>query len=418
MSGLLGAIGSVLTGGISNLFSGNGLNSDIAGLATGGIAPALSDANILPASVANSYGTLGLSDVVGTGSTPSLLNLGSSAFNYNDQIMGTGELNKDVGKVADIVIPAAMSYGMSSLGDAALPADVAASNASNMALTDADLAGPAATPIGTGVGSLAYTGGDTAIPGVESVLPAPVMKDMSMLPDMLPAADAGVLPEATSLDTSVFNPLLTNSVLGQGMGLGAQYGNEGELGLVAGAGPGVDATGGGGIMDMFGNDGSSILDWIKNNKQMSAMLGLGGLNALNSFNQAGMMSDANKAQQASYQSYLNALNPTPAVQATRYNTLAGNVNTTAAQAEKNIADSLAARGIRGTGTAAPMGDVSEAQREALNAAYNQIYGTYNVPGSPGPANYAPNAANLGISNATGTANYLLPLMMMMKSFNS
>jgi hypothetical protein len=53
---------------------------------------------------------------------------------------------------------------------------------------------------------------------------------------------------------------------------------------------------------------------------------------------------------------------------------------------------------------------------AKNAAYNQIYGTYNVPSSPGPANYSPSGLNIAGSNATSTANYLLPLLMMASKY--
>jgi hypothetical protein len=63
-----------------------------------------------------------------------------------------------------------------------------------------------------------------------------------------------------------------------------------------------------------------------------------------------------------------------------------------------------------------MGDVSEASRLAKNAAYNKIFGTYNVPGSPGPANYSPSAGNLAVGNAAQLTNYLLPLYQMLQQY--
>jgi hypothetical protein len=149
-----------------------------------------------------------------------------------------------------------------------------------------------------------------------------------------------------------------------------------------------------------------------NNKMLTAMLGLGGLNAFNSWNQSAQMRGINNAQQQSYNDYLNTLNPPDTTKQARYQTLLGNVNKTAGQTEQNVMGGLAARGIRGHGLAGPTGDLSEANRQARNSAYNQIYGTYTVPGAPGPAASTPSAGQTALGTTTQLSNYLLPLLAM------
>ncbi len=167
-----------------------------------------------------------------------------------------------------------------------------------------------------------------------------------------------------------------------------------------------------GVMDYL-NRG---YNWAGNNPGKLGMMGLIGLNLANSFNQAGMNKGINQAQTQSYQDYLGTINPPEATKQARYQTLLGNVRNTAGRTYADVASRLAARGIRGRGVAGPTGDVAEAERQAENAAYNQIFGTYNVPSGPGPAAYSPSGGQLATSQATQVANYLYPLLMMSQMY--
>ena len=135
------------------------------------------------------------------------------------------------------------------------------------------------------------------------------------------------------------------------------------------------------------------------------------LNALNSLNKADMMKGGNEAQQQSYSNYLGAINPDETTKNAQLNVLKSNISEQSGLAQRRLDDTLAARGIRGKGRAAPTGDISEAQRKAENEAYNQIFGKFNVPGAPGPANYSPSAGNLAMGDATSVANQLLALQL-------
>lgn len=184
----------------------------------------------------------------------------------------------------------------------------------------------------------------------------------------------------------------------------------------------------------FKGVGQGAWDLITKNPTMLPGSAMAIMNLLNSKNKAGMMGDLNTAQQQSYKDYtgaqtknytdyLNAINPPADVKSSQFNTLLSNVNTQATLAAKRTADAMAARGVRGRGTAAPSGDLSEARRKAASDAYNQIYGKFNVPSgplniAPGPANYAPSTGDVATSDLTSTSNYLLPLMMMMSKYNA
>lgn len=185
------------------------------------------------------------------------------------------------------------------------------------------------------------------------------------------------------------------------------------------------------ILDMAKGYGSDALNLAKKNPLMTAGMIM---NLINSKNKAGMTGDLNAAQQQAHQAdvnaatknytdYLNVLNPPEDVKASRYNALLSDVNTQASLAKKRTADAMAARGVRGRGTSAPSGDLAEATRKSASDAYNKIYGTYNVPGGPltlpaSPVNYSPSTGNVLTSDMTSTANYLLPLMMMMNKYNA
>ena len=162
----------------------------------------------------------------------------------------------------------------------------------------------------------------------------------------------------------------------------------------------------------------SALDWVGNNKMKTAGLALMANNILGSFNQADMAGDVNQAQQQSYQKYLDTINPPESVKQVRYQALAKNAETQSALARKRLDESLASRGIRGKGMAAPSGDMSEAERSSLNNAYNAIFSQYNVPSTPGPVDYAPSAGNLAAGNTTQAVNQMIPLMLMLSKYGA
>ena len=178
--------------------------------------------------------------------------------------------------------------------------------------------------------------------------------------------------------------------------------NSGEIPAGKGASP----------WDFITNSADSVGGYVKNNP-IKTMLGA---TALNSVLQSGMMKGVNEAQNKSYQDYINAINPPESVKSVRFNTLAENARTQGALAQKKIDESLAVRGVRGKGKVAPTGDVALSTKDAINAAFNQIYGTYNVPSTPGPVNYAPSAGQLAGTNVAQMTAQSIPLMMLMQKY--
>jgi hypothetical protein len=411
-------VGAALTGGGSQVAQGLGLPED----------------------VATSFATLGNSDIgIGTGDGFNLMNLGKKAFDYTDEKMGTGSLNQQIGDVANTI---ALAYGTGSAGNALSGALAPATGATATipldagALTAADTAGtvssagsilaPPTASIGPGAAGAAGAslGADLLQTGEGNVPAAERMKpvDMSMNQNGVFTAD-DFLKSALPMNytDSMWGPQTADVPFG----MEPTYPSTGAPNISGeGAWPSPESLSPEQTYQLDENGQpvskstpKAMMDYLKTVKGGTwGKLGMAGLNVANSFNQANMMKGVNDAQQKSYQDYLNAINPTPAVKQTQYNTLAGNVDTQANIAQKQTADSLAARGIRGKGAAAPVGDVSEASRMAKNAAYNKIFGTYNVPGSPGPANYSPSATNIGVGNASQLTNYLLPLYQMMQSY--
>lgn len=120
-----------------------------------------------------------------------------------------------------------------------------------------------------------------------------------------------------------------------------------------------------------------------------------------------MMADLNKANQKSYDKYLTTINPPAAVQESRFNELRSSILERAPGARTGTANRLAARGIRGQGTGAPVAETDDAIQRSINDAYFQIYGQHNIPTQPGPANYAPSFGNLVGSSAGDIGSYLL-----------
>jgi hypothetical protein len=124
--------------------------------------------------------------------------------------------------------------------------------------------------------------------------------------------------------------------------------------------------------------------------------------------QSNQMEDVAKKQAKSYKDYLSAINPPAEVKQANYNQLASQVMSQAPVARRRLEDTLASRGIRGAGGAAPMGSQDSNIQKALNDAYFKVYGTYNVPSSPGPVSATPSAAEIMGMNAGQVGSYMLP----------
>ena len=157
-------------------------------------------------------------------------------------------------------------------------------------------------------------------------------------------------------------------------------------------------------------------DLVSAYPKTSAFAGLQAANLLSSGLQSSMMKGANDAQTKSYEDYLSAINPPAAVKDTQFAALAENARTQGNIAKKRVADTLAARGITGKGMAAPTGDFAQAEKDAINAAYNKIFGTYNVPSTPGPVNYAPSTGQLAGSNLAQMTAQGIPLALLMSKY--
>ena len=127
--------------------------------------------------------------------------------------------------------------------------------------------------------------------------------------------------------------------------------------------------------------------------------------------QANQMEDAAKKQSKSYKDYLSAINPPAEVKETNYNQLANQVMSQAPVARRRLEDSLASRGVRGQGAAAPMGSQDSNIQKALNDAYFKVYGNYNVPNQMAPTSSTPNAGEILGMNAGQVGSYLLPSLL-------
>ena len=124
--------------------------------------------------------------------------------------------------------------------------------------------------------------------------------------------------------------------------------------------------------------------------------------------QADQMKDIAKKQSKSYKDYLSAINPPDSVKEVNFNQLKDQVMSQAPVARRRLEDSLASRGIRGAGGAAPLGNQDAQIQKALNDAYFKVYGSYNVPNTMAPTSGTPNAGQIMGMNAGQVGSYLLP----------
>lgn len=134
-----------------------------------------------------------------------------------------------------------------------------------------------------------------------------------------------------------------------------------------------------------------------------------GSNIWGLYSQANMMKDAAKAGTGAYGDYLSTINPPQEVLDARFAEAKSNIMNTASSTQRKLGDTLASRGVRGKGAASPYSEHSDAVRDALNQAYWNIYGNYNVPTGPGPSGYSPGMGDLAGVNFAQAMNYMNPL---------
>jgi len=152
--------------------------------------------------------------------------------------------------------------------------------------------------------------------------------------------------------------------------------------------------------------GGGISSLLKGGKSWALPATLLGSNLLSSYNQAQMMEDLAKSQEESYEDYLTAINPPEEVKEERFRGLKEGILKEAPAARRRSESRLAGRGIRGRGVTSPAVQKEGDIQDAINAAHLAIYGTYNVPSTPGPVNYAPGTANLMGSNIADLSTLL------------
>ena len=126
-----------------------------------------------------------------------------------------------------------------------------------------------------------------------------------------------------------------------------------------------------------------------------------------------MAKDVSRGQQTSYDTYMNTINPPPEVKAARFEELKGGVLDQAPRLRKQASNVLASRGIRGQGAAAPVVETEENIQDAINDAFFNIYGQYNVPSGPGPVNFAPSTMDL-LGTEAGDLGMLLAIRELTK----
>ena len=161
------------------------------------------------------------------------------------------------------------------------------------------------------------------------------------------------------------------------------------------------------IGDFFGGSGNT------GNSNLGSMAALLGSQYLGSNAQSDMMQQLADAQNQSYQKYLGSINPPDAVKDARFNELQSQVLTQAPIMQRRISDAAASRGIKGQGILPEIASGEKGVQDAINKAYFNVYGDYNVPNQPPPVNFAPSTGNLMGSNIGD----LLSMLSMQKIIN-
>ena len=129
--------------------------------------------------------------------------------------------------------------------------------------------------------------------------------------------------------------------------------------------------------------------------------------------QSDMMKQLTDAQNQSYQKYLGSINPPDAVKDARFNELQSQVLTQAPIMQRRISDAAASRGIKGQGILPEIAAGEKGINDAINQAYFNVYGDYNVPNQPPPVAFTPGTQNLMGSSMSD----LLSMLAMQRMIN-
>lgn len=132
------------------------------------------------------------------------------------------------------------------------------------------------------------------------------------------------------------------------------------------------------------------------------------VNYLGGRQQAKIAKKAEKKEDRRWDQYLNSINPPQDVLDTRFAAAKNQIVGSAPTAMRRVENTLASRGIKGKGAVSPISDQAQSVQDALNQAYFQTYGNYNVPARPGPASVAPSGNQLFAINAAKSFNELYP----------
>lgn len=252
-----------------------------------------------------------------------------------------------------------------------------------------------ATTVDPNVAQLEAAGGMPATTGME---PAQAMIDPNLVAQLEAAGGSPPPAETVTGIPSVAPTTTPRSTMGVSPAMGISGG---------GVGP---TTGGGGVSPTTGGGGS----WWGITKKVAPWVIGGGLNIYNVLQQKQMMEDLQEAEEERYEEYLESLNPPEETKEARFQGLKGGILKAAPAARKRRANVMAARGIRGKGAAAPIAETERDVQDAINQAYFNIYGTYNVPGAMPPVSYTPTTGQMVGGQTTDLANLLMMYNLMGK----
>lgn len=334
---------SIATGGVSDLFHAAGVDNK----------------------TINSFGTLGLSDLK---SSP--LDLGSSAFKWTDKALGTGELNQDIGKIANVI---ALLYGGYAAGEGL--GAWGGSSAAGEAGATATTAGEVSTPIVTNAGTT------TGLTDLSTVAPS-----LTEAGSTLPTATTGASPFSQS---SIYNSLLSETgangisvanaagtgttiapeLAGAAGGLGEAALDTGVLSyspeamtIDAGAGTGGTATGGGWSLGSYTTPALMALNLA------SQYMGAKG--------QQQAVQDATNSNREWWQE--NAYPNKAAVNAQASNAYA-NLASQLVEAKRNMMEDAAKRGLKGGSLAGGLSRLNTSANKNYAQLANQLIQFQNTP---------------------------------------
>jgi len=147
-----------------------------------------------------------------------------------------------------------------------------------------------------------------------------------------------------------------------------------------------------------GNQGG----WMDRNTPQMVLMGS---QLMGSYLQAKEAEELAEKEKQSYDEYLATINPPEEVQKERFAGQKAGILKQAPGMRSRLRGQMAAKGIRGRGTASPTAAGEQATQDAINQAYFNVYGQYNIPSGPGPVQYSPSAGSLAGKNVSDIASW-------------